>query len=139
VRVSAGHQQTPAYRPLKRSAVRRVQHENAVTGRKQRGLRRQECNLLGADGLDVGDLILAQSGKFFGRRIEHDTCSSRLGRVPGIGFCSLGADGLDVGDLILAQSGKFFGRRIEHDTCSYYHTRRERDIRRAGADVVAAL
>jgi hypothetical protein len=52
-------------------------------------LRGQECNFLGADGLDVGDPILTQSGKFFGRRIEHDTCSSRLGRVPGIGFCSV--------------------------------------------------
>src|SRR5262249_37207123 len=64
-----------------RRAVGGVQHEHAVAGRQQRCFRRQEGDLLGSHGLDVGQPVLAQRGEHFRRhrgRIEHGTLSSHV-------------------------------------------------------------
>src|SRR5262249_48910358 len=68
-----------------RGAIGRVQHEDLVPGREHRCVGAQKCDLLRADRLDIGELVLAERREGLRRHfgavhfgpIEHDTCSSR--------------------------------------------------------------
>src|SRR4029077_19073827 len=72
-----------------RRAIRGVKHEDAMTGRQQRGFGAQDRDLPRADGSDVGETVLAEGREFFGRHrrrghcgcVEHGTCSSRSDRA----------------------------------------------------------